>query len=82
MRDYIIVSNLPGVFGLLFPSEMANSPGLAWMNSMSESDAPSPIGYFWYRGTLMGGTFANLGRDSPIFLQFFYLFSIFFLNSF
>jgi hypothetical protein len=30
------------------------------------------------RGTGAGG----LGRDSPIFLQFFYLFSIFFLNCF
>jgi hypothetical protein len=28
------------------------------------------------------GRLEGLGRDSPIFLQFFYLFSIFFLNRF
>ena len=34
------------------------------MNSMSEREAPSPIGYFWYRGTLIGGTRENLAESN------------------
>jgi hypothetical protein len=33
-------------------------------------------------GTVGGAARVEQGRDSPIFLQFFYLFSIFFLNRF
>ena len=36
------------MFGLLFPSDAANRPGLDWINSIRERLAPSPIGYFWY----------------------------------
>ncbi len=36
----------PGVVGLLLASEAAKRLGLAWMNSMRDRLAPSPIGYF------------------------------------
>ena len=40
----------------LFEAPSTNNPTFDWMNSISERHAPSPIGYFWYLATLIGGT--------------------------
>jgi hypothetical protein len=46
---------------------------------ISDSATSEKLAGFFIRNLVK---LANLGRDSPIFQQFFYLFSIFFLNRF